>query len=232
LDKVEQEIQKSVTVLLQEHHSIARHLPFLRNFISGEFGRVVKGLVNQEQKTLAIIVENEGVQPLPPRDQVPHAVSPDILAVILRLSNEDQCSICKEQMSPLDRPVDLLQCCGKHFHRHCLEGLIYPKCPLCRKDFEKRWASSDASRIDARQHLMPVKRMLLEQTGKAVAKIVHRLSALGLGKALEEAALDATAPKNLLDEDPQVQEKRNKLRYQLSVLEKVEQDVNGWDDEL
>merc|ERR1712224_375976 len=99
-----------------------RHLPALRDFICNHVATQVSAQIEREIQTLVVLVENEVVKPLPQSDKFPQAASQDILTALLRASNEDVCSICHEAMT-CDRPIDLLQCCNKHFHRKCLEKI-------------------------------------------------------------------------------------------------------------
>merc|ERR1712060_441176 len=107
------------------------------------------------------------------------------------------------------KPIELLQCCSKHFHVHCLDAVSRQKCccPLCRKTFlpAKPQAPEDTHQ---QQQLQDAKKNLLLFAKKSVMAILSELRGFELGTALEQKMLIPTETKNLLDEEPAVQKKR------------------------
>jgi len=223
MDSLKDEVQRCMVASLQRHSS-TRNLLTLRDFVLKCIMEKVTTWVNLGKATLAGLAELESVQLLPKPSRQRIDVSEKLRTVMLDVAEQDDCSMCLESMHS-GRPIQMLLCCSKHFHAHCLDRLNNPKaCPLCRAPI-----MDPPPRVSEQEEEQAVKQRLTELAKKVVTSVLQNLSGLKLGRELEQAVSRPGAPRqHLLEEDPEVRKKRQTLQQQLSVLRQVEQDVNDW----
>lgn len=171
----------------------------------------VQSWIEKEIDMLDGLVALEGVEPLPKQGAYRTSVSPGIQSFVLCMSEEDECSVCHESMRS-GPPVDLLRCCSKHFHKHCLDEMVLRRkaqsCPLCRSNFQLQ--PIVVNNPEAEQQVRDAGNRLLEHARKFVAAVVYKLRALKLGSELE-CVVSQPKYAGLLDEASELQEKRNRL---------------------
>merc|ERR1711957_706190 len=102
-----------------------------------------------------------------------------------------------------ESPVEMVQCCSKHFHKECLNKAFTSKllCPLCRTGIQLQAGIQD---IDAwkKTQLKETRQKLLDSAKKIVGSVLHKLQDMNMGTELERKLQQRDTPSNLLDESP------------------------------
>lgn len=233
-----------VFTCLLEETPCSRHLPHLRSCAQACIqGRVV-ALVNDQKAQLQNFIIANATVPLPLRVACREEVCKEIQNVVLRMSNDDACSICHSTMlssKANSLQVDLVRCCNKHFHRECLQkaltaqarvGQTVSPCPLCRNPLALVPQQSPSHKFPRKAELgdaKEAKTRLIQHAERAVAAIMNHLRLMTLGKDLEKLVdTPEHAQHGLLSETPVMQQRRRQLRVRLQALEHVESVVNAW----
>lgn len=240
---------RSCTQVLLTKHAGTQSLPELQKFVLEHIAAQASGLVEKAVQQVACLIELEGSVPFPvgPKanpDSIRVPLVPQLgVPVGLLLSDESECSVCHSPMVSDVNPLDLLRCCSKHFHRHCLDEIVVrtshnhqPSCPLCRTQFGRQ--STNAPRPDAAareaawQQLKTAQERIILQSRKAASLVLCRLQGLSsqLRQELANKALEIafTSHRHFLEEMPELQNRRAALRRKLSVLLKVQEDLEEW----
>eukprot|EP00811_Abedinium_folium_P035306 NODE_810_length_2755_cov_6.319635.p1 GENE.NODE_810_length_2755_cov_6.319635~~NODE_810_length_2755_cov_6.319635.p1 ORF type:complete len:826 (+),score=283.39 NODE_810_length_2755_cov_6.319635:105-2480(+) len=242
LDKMGARIQQYAHLIITEYPQ-TRSLPRLQAFIFDYIREQVKGAVEEARGRMGAAFELERAAPLPGRSGAPESirVSTDVASpganVTILLVSEENCPACTEDLRLMT--CDLMRCCGRHFHRQCLDELstgLRPKavamCPNCNTPFGDRLqiAPDVAARRDAAKHLDKAQSRLAKQTKRAAALALYRLQALNLTGDLGQLITGApgTNTNHLLAEAPEVQAQREELARTRVVLESVERAVKEW----
>jgi len=133
---VQKAIWASIDCVLASHIG-TKDLPNLRSLIVQYIVGQLTAWVKEETDRLQVVLDVEGVDPINDQGLYRMPVNPKIQSILLKLSDETECSICHQDMNT-EKRLEVFQCCGKHFHVDCIAQVLarYPSCqlscPLCR----------------------------------------------------------------------------------------------------
>eukprot|EP00746_Dinoflagellata_sp_MGD_P136668 gnl/MRDRNA2_/MRDRNA2_70562_c0_seq1.p1 gnl/MRDRNA2_/MRDRNA2_70562_c0~~gnl/MRDRNA2_/MRDRNA2_70562_c0_seq1.p1 ORF type:complete len:824 (+),score=192.26 gnl/MRDRNA2_/MRDRNA2_70562_c0_seq1:88-2559(+) len=242
VEALNESLDNVVTKIRSEAEEVVEHrythdLPTLRKFIMDYIAEQLESRLTQCKKQLAMVAELEMVAPLPLKSDGgrvqcdttnEHRVHPE--------GDDEECAICHESVltSP-NSQLDLLRCCHHRFHRQCLNNWREQTCPLCRATYERVAQTSmqpeQASHKLACKELESSKTTLVRYAKRAAASVLYNLREGNITSDLLQRATAVSHQYNashLLDEIPEVAQKRQELHRKLEVLKKVEADVKDW----